>query len=93
LIFFHQTLTEKFQTDFDFLFSIAITFAIEIVIRINQSVIQSSGLAHDFGTWRVTSSPFFSRQAISRNRPLFRDGAYPAGGTTFFRICNTGDCL
>jgi len=36
LIFFEQTLIEKFSADFDFLFSIAITIAIENPIRINR---------------------------------------------------------
>jgi len=43
LIFFQQTLIEKFSSDFDFLFSNAITITIEKPIRINQTLIEKSG--------------------------------------------------
>jgi len=41
LKFFQQGLIENFRAGFDFVFSNAITIAIEKVIRINQTLIES----------------------------------------------------
>jgi hypothetical protein len=56
---FQQTLTENFQPDFDFIFSVAITIAIKILIRITQTLMKkfSAGSGYHTDPLIITSFP------------------------------------